>query len=238
VLLVLTGCAREDLLHDLTEPEANRILMALEEEGIRGEKASDETTESRWKVVVRKNAASAARRVLADHGLPRSRTPGFDEILAKGGMISTAAEERALLLHALAGELARTVQAIEGVIDARVHLTLPETNRWGAAASVPPSASVLVRCRPGAAQRLQTLEGGIRTLVSGAVGGLTPSAVSVLVAEAEQPASKAIPAEGQPPPRRRLATVSALSAAAAIGCLAVALLARRRGTGGGAHAAR
>jgi type III secretion protein J len=222
-LLLASGCAREEVLHGLDEGQANQVLVALAEGGVRGEKRRDEATEGAWRVDVASADAVRAQRLLADRELPRPRPPGFGEVFAKGSIVPTASEERALYLHALSGELARSIEAVDGVLEARVHLALPSEDPLRATPAPPPRASVLVRCRAGAAPRLEALTGGLRLLVAGAVAGLDPGQVAIVVADAPAAAPIAAPARELLLPGA-LAALSAVLAAAAAGA---ALLGRR-----------
>ncbi len=185
LFLLASACGgSEEILHGLDEPQANQVLVALEEAGLGGRKERADGAEAGWTVLVPSGAAGRAQRLLAERELPRPRPPGFGEVFGKGSMVPSAAEERALYLHALAGELSRSVEAIDGVVQARVHLALPEPNPLRAEAAPAPRAAVLVKSLPGARDRLAALSGGIQALVAGAVAGLEPGAVSVVVAEA------------------------------------------------------
>jgi type III secretion protein J len=219
LLALTTACARDELAHGLEESQANQVLVALDEGGIRGEKRADERGEGVWRVDVAGADAARAQRILAERELPRLRAAGFGEVFGKGSVVPSPTEERALYLHALSGELARSVEAIDGVVEARVHLALAEQDplRGG----IPPAsrAAVLVKARPGARGRVEPLAGGIAALVAGGVAGLDAGAVAVVVTEAA-------PIAGAPPvpvPRTRAALLLAAAAAAAA---AVALLAR------------
>jgi type III secretion protein J len=237
-LLSLTACARDELAHGLEEAQANQVLVALDEGGIRGEKRPDERGEGVWRVDVAGADAARAQRILAERELPRPRAPGFGEVFGKGSVVPTPTEERALYLHALSGELARSVEAIDGVIEARVHLALPEHDAFHSGATPAARAAVLVKARPGARARVEPLTAGIGALVAGAVAGLDAAEVSVIVTEAA-------PIAGSPPgssgrPRAGLLLAAAAAAAGALACLGRAVLARfdvvalvraRRGTG-------
>ena len=146
--------------------------------------------------------------------------------LAAGGQrgniyLATPTEERARLLHALSGELARSVEALDGVVEARVHLapTPDDPLRTGAAPAA--RAAVLVNVRAGQRQRIEPLLAGIQALVAGAVPGLDPAQVAVVLAEASTPAAPA------PPPARSTVATGAAAAAAGLGLLLLALALRR-----------
>lgn len=109
-LLLAAGCGREELLHDLDERQAAEVLVALEDAGIQARKARPGGAEAGFVVEVAPPDAGRALRALAARELPRPRPPGLGEVFSRGGLVPTAVEERALLLHALAGELARSVE--------------------------------------------------------------------------------------------------------------------------------
>lgn len=216
LLVALAGCAREELLHGLDEPQANEVVVALDEGGIRAEKEREDAVDGGWTVSVPPRDASAAHRVLSERALPRARPAGFGEVFGKGSMVPTPTEEHALYLHALGGELARSVEAIEGVVEARVHLGLARPDPLRSGTAPLPSGAVLVKCRPAACPAVRALEGGIRALVAGAADGLDPAAVSVVIAEAT-----AAPRAPAASPRPRSPLLVSLAAAAALGAAAL-----------------
>jgi flagellar M-ring protein FliF len=114
---------------------------------------------------------------LASSGLPRGGGVGF-EIFDSARFGATEFEQQVNLRRALEGELARSINTIEGVASVRVHLVLPE-RRLFAARSEGASASVVVKLRSG--QDFGRREvAGIVHLVSAAVPGLTKERVSVV----------------------------------------------------------
>jgi type III secretion protein J len=213
----LAGCSREEILHDLDEPQANEILVVLDEGGVAADKRHDDGADAGWTVSVAGADAARAQRVLADRQLPRARPPGFGDVFGKGSLVPTATEEHALYLHALAGELSRSVESIDGVVEARVHLGLPQPDPLRPGERPPPRGAVLVKCRPAACDAVRELEAGIRALVSGAADGLDPSAVSVVIAPSSETRSPPLPAA----PRRSPALLG-LAAAAGLGAVAFA----------------
>lgn len=185
--LALAACGREEILHGLDESQANQVLVALDEGGLRAGKQREEGSEGAWRVDVSRSDSARAQQILAERELPRQRPPGFGEVFGKGSVVPTPIEERALYLHALSGELARSLEAIDGVLAARVHLALPPADSLRLEPAPPPRAAVLVKARPGTRARLEPLAPGIQSLVAGAVAGLDPAAVSVVVAEGAAP---------------------------------------------------
>jgi type III secretion protein J len=212
------GCGEAALVHDLPEREANEVLVALDEGGLAAGKVRGEGTEAGWTVTVARGDEAHAQRLLAARELPRARPQGLGEVFAQGGMVPTPVEEHARWLHALSGELARSVEALDGVIEARVHLGLPLDDALRPGVRQAPRASVLVKCRPAACAALRGQEAGLRALVAGAADGLSPEAVAVVIAEGLE--SAAPPSQGGRTPWTRIVAALALLGAAALGGLA------------------
>lgn len=212
----LSGCGGEELLHGLDEPQANEVLVALDEGGLAATKRREEGSDGQWMVAVGAHDAARAHRVLAERELPRPRPPGFGEVFGKGSMVPTPTEEHALYLHALAGELSRSVESIDGVVEARVHLGLPQPDPLRPGDVPAPRGAVLVKCRPAACDAVRALEAGIRALVAGAADGLEPGAISVVIA----PGAAAPPSPAAP--RRRSPLLLALAGLAGLGATAIA----------------
>ncbi len=241
-LVAFAGCGREELLHGLDERQANRVVVALDRDGIAAEKRREEGSEGGWRVEVPASDAPRARGIVTEGELARPRPPGFAEVFGKTSVVPTASEERALYLHALSGELARTLQSIEGVVEARVHLALPPPDPLRPESAPPPRAAVLLKVRAGARGEVEPMAAGVRSLVAGAVPGLDAAAVSVLVAEGARSRPAAPPART---PRRTLLAGALLAALGGFALLSggrgsaplwrkLLELARRAATTGGA----
>jgi type III secretion protein J len=215
-LALLAGCAGEEILHGLAEPQANEVLVALDEAGVHATKRREDGADAAWTVSVPAGDAARAHRALAERSLPRARPAGFAEVFSKGSMVPTPTEEHALYLHALGGELSRSVEAIEGVVEARVHLGLPQPDPLRPGERPAPRAAVLVKCRAAACASVRALEAGIRSLVAGAADGLAPDSVSVVIAEAA-PA----PVPPVAPARRGSWLLVGLAAAAGLGAAVI-----------------
>lgn len=180
--LALVGCQAE-LSAGLDEAQADAVVVALDQAGIGAEREREEPARdpARYRVMVPRADLPAALGVLHDQGLPREREPGWEALFDGAGLVPSAHEEQARQAAALGGELARSIEAMDGVERARVHVALPDPTVRPLDAEAPPvRASVLVSHRPGTAVD----ESAIRTLVAGAVQGLAPEAVAVVTSEA------------------------------------------------------
>ena len=114
---------------------------------------------------------------LASQGVPSGGAVGF-EIFDKNSFGLTDFSQRLNFQRALQGELARTIGQLKEVQQARVHLALPSP-RVFSSQEKPPSASVVLRLRPGGALRPDQVR-GIVNLVSASVEGLSPDRVTVI----------------------------------------------------------
>ena len=123
--LFLAGCEKETTLHaGLEEQQANLVMAALLDAGIDCHKTPGE--EGTWNVSVAESRFAAAVNLLERAGLPRRPHQGIGEVFKKTGMISSPSEERIRFMDALAQDIAKTISGIDGVVDARVHVVLPE----------------------------------------------------------------------------------------------------------------
>src|SRR6185369_13009982 len=114
---------------------------------------------------------------LASAGLPKTGRIGF-ELFEKTNLGMTDFAEQVNYRRAREGELERSVRAIAEVEQARVHITFPKDSVFSEAQQ-PAKASVLIKIRPGASLP-ETAIPAITHLISSAVEGLAPEAVSVL----------------------------------------------------------
>lgn len=192
--LVLLAACQIEIQHELTEVQANEIIVLLERHRIPSTKDKEEGgREVTWKVSVPKAVAPSAMYILKTNELPRPKNPGL-ELFNKGSLVPTATEERAMFLQALSGELSRTLSSVSGVLDARVHVNLPQTDDLADKTARPePSASVLLKYRPspplepGRKAVPPITEEQVQYLVARAVQELKPQNVSVVLTQGMLP---------------------------------------------------
>jgi type III secretion protein J len=122
--------------------------------------------------------------VLRQNGLPRDQFETLGSVFKKEGFTSSSLAERARLVFGISQELSSTISEFDGVIEARVHLALPEADPLTGAAN-PPSASVFVKYREGFDIPAQTA--AIKSLVTNSVEGLDYDKVSIAMTEAKTP---------------------------------------------------
>jgi type III secretion protein J len=182
-----TGCTI-DLQHELNEQDANEIYVLLSKNGIAATKMKEEGgNELRFRIVVPKADAAQAAELLRAYSLPRPMEKGLSHF-AKGGMVPTATEERAMLLKALGGEVSNALNQIDGVLEARVIVMIPENNDLTQPENKPePSASVFIKYRPGLKNESPIKREDVQQFVSTAVPELKPAAVTVLLTPALAP---------------------------------------------------
>jgi type III secretion protein J len=162
----------------LEEGDANRIVAALDRVSIEGNKEADPSVEGKFRVTVMKDEAQAAILAMQSEGLPRARTMGVLDAVDRAALVPSAAEEHAELVAGMAGDLARTLEGVDGVLSARVHLNVPPNDPLSGSAPPKTTASVLLEHR-GATPPLT--EAAVARLVAGGVRGLAPGDVAVVM---------------------------------------------------------
>lgn len=175
--LLLAGCDKATTLHaGLEEQQANLVMAALLDAGITCSKEAGE--EGTWNVMVSEQKFAAAVNLLERKGLPRRAHMGIGEVFKKTGMISSPSEERIRFMDALAQDLAKTISMVDGVVDARVHVVLPENDPF-ARNALPSSAAVAIRSRWDA--DITDIVPSVKGLVKNAIEGLQYEKIMVTV---------------------------------------------------------
>jgi type III secretion protein J len=180
LVLSLVGCSQQELYGQLTERQANEMVAVLRNAGLDATKKRAEA--GQFALTVSGSQFSRAVEVLHSAGYPRSAHDTLGEVFKKDGFVTTQLEERARFMHALSQELAATLQNIDGVVLARVHLSVPERRSF-AEKPTPSAASVFIKHRPGL--DLSPHIGSIKALVVNAIEGLPYEAVTVVAFPAE-----------------------------------------------------
>jgi type III secretion protein J len=230
IALSATACTT-NILHGIDERSANEATSALERAGIGAEKVLDEGAgagAAGYTIRVARADGSRAVDLLRALGLPRDRRRGLAETYGQPSLIPTPSEERARYLDAIAGEVERTLESADGVVDARVHLVLEETDPLAPAGKprTPARAAVLLKVRAGKAP---LTESDVQKLVSGSVAGLESAAVAVVMAASPEAsdAPAALSAVGPlriSPGTRPLLLVALAITGAILAALAILLL--------------
>lgn len=175
--LALAGCEKmTTLFSGLDEAQANAVMAALLDDGVRCVKAPGE--EGTWNVDIDESKFARAANLCEELGLPRRRFQGVGDVFKKTGMVSSPSEERIRFMDAVAQDLSRTISMIDGVLDARVHVVLPENDPFSKN-TLPSSAAVAIRARWNA--DLQESVPQIKSLVKNAIEGLAFEKITVTI---------------------------------------------------------
>jgi type III secretion protein J len=173
VLLALAGC-KQAIYTELTEAEANDVLLTLIRGGVEAEKrASGEKTFAVW---APQGQIATAIELLRTDAQPSEHYADLGEVFARNGLISSPTEERIRFIYGLQQELAKTLSQIDGVLVARVHIVVPASDPLQAQAK-PASASVFIKHR--ADMNMQLIVPQVKDLVVRSVEGVTGESISV-----------------------------------------------------------
>ncbi|MFP4061629.1 MAG: type III secretion system inner membrane ring lipoprotein SctJ [Halochromatium sp.] len=175
-ILLLAACNdRVALYSDLSEQQANEVHAALRGEGI--EAAKRDAEDGAWAIDVPADASPDAMAVLEARGLPRREFAAMDQLFSGEGFVSSPQEDRARYVYGLAQGLEKTLAGLDGVVQARVHLALPEEDELSDDEESG-SASVVVVHEPGT--ELPQRETNIRAVVTDGVEAIRdPNQVTV-----------------------------------------------------------
>ena len=160
------------LFTNLSPEDASAALAELSKLDVDSKLANGGTT-----ILVPENLVHRLRVDLAAKGVPSSGTVGFEVFDGKQyGM--TEFLQNVNFKRALEGELTKTIESLQGIQSARVHLVLPKPSIFNKLATAP-TASVVLRVGRGA-ELAQSQIAGIQSLVAGSVENLDEENVSVI----------------------------------------------------------
>lgn len=170
-VLFLTAC-QEQIVHDLSERDANRVISHLSEARLHPRKVQQ--PDGRWAISVARDEMVPAlgyldtRRVLVTRDSPA--------VASKGTFIPSREEQWFRYERSMAHSIEESLSTLPGVLEARVHLNLPDEDPlFGDGAQGRGSGSVLLVVDA----RFSAGEGEVAAVVSGAAG-LKPELVRVL----------------------------------------------------------
>ena len=165
---VLAACSKSPLYTDLSERQANEVQATLLLARIDADKVPTVKGKG-WSVDVAHSEIPQAMAVLNAVGLPRETLHTLGDVFPKEGFVSSPLEERARYIFALSQEVEQTLMKLDGVVDARVHIALPEHSVLDDKPQSA-SASVVVIERPGA--ELELRETDIKAIITDGIEGL------------------------------------------------------------------
>lgn len=117
------------------------------------------------------------RIAIAALGIPKDSKVGF-EIFNKNEFGATDFEQRIKYLRALEGELSRTIESLNPILSASVHIAIAKETLF-VEKKTPTTASILVSLAPGT--KLTTKQVlGIKNLVSSSIADLSAQSVSIV----------------------------------------------------------
>ncbi len=160
------------LFSGLDLSDSSKIVQSLEAQTIPYKLVGDGST-----ILVPDNQVNRIRISVAEQGLARGGSLGY-EIFDRGDSLgATSFVQNINHLRALEGELARTIQSIENVTSARIHLVLPE-RRLFSNETRQTTASIFIKTSTGRLSRNQVM--AVQNLVSAAVPDLQPERISIV----------------------------------------------------------
>ena len=187
VAICCVGC-QEQIVHDLSEREANKVLSELHNAKVDANKVVQ--SDGRWAISVSKPDMFPALSHLESQRVLSAPSPrGSSQ--AKSGFIPSREEQLFRHERAMAQAIEESLATIPGVLEARVHLNLPaEDPLFGVSRTNTGSGSVLLLVDDQCTARdeeVARLVGGAAGLPAGAIGILrsraerTPLAKSLAV---------------------------------------------------------
>jgi flagellar M-ring protein FliF len=160
------------LFSNLASSDASAIIQELDAKGVPYELSNGGNT-----ILVPREQVYSTRISLSGEGLPASTDGGGYSLLDNQSLSTSQFQEQTSFKRAMEGELANTIEAIDGVETAVVHLAMPEKEVFSDEQD-PTTASVLVKTRAGSSMDPEQVQ-AVVNLVSSSIDGLQSDKVTV-----------------------------------------------------------
>ncbi|MGY1747457.1 flagellar basal-body MS-ring/collar protein FliF [Blastococcus sp. SYSU D00695] len=167
----ITTPSMAPLFSNLASSDASAIVDELNAAGTSYELADGGQT-----ILVAQDQVYDLRLAMSGKGLPAGSDTGY-ALLDEQGITTSEFQQQKTYQRAIEGELANTLEAMDGVQQAIVHVALPEDEVF-ATDEADPTASVLLDLAPGAELSGEQIQ-SITNLVSSSVEGMAPEQVTV-----------------------------------------------------------
>lgn len=175
LLLIITSSTKEPmavLFSELEPQDSGKIVEALNSQQIEYELQNGGS-----KILVPKSEVDKVRIDLANQGLPEVSNVGY-ELFDETNLGMSEFVQKLNFRRALEGEIQRTIEAMDEVRKARVHIVIPEKALFKKDQK-DPTASVTLNLRSGRSLSSLNVE-GIQNLVANSVEGMSPDDVKVM----------------------------------------------------------
>jgi type III secretory pathway lipoprotein EscJ len=120
LIIFFSGCDERDIMHGLSEREANSLISRLGDSGIEAEKLVQ--GKDTWSVQVKESVASRAIKIISRSHSVGEKSGGEDQ----GGLFLSKEDRRFQLARSLARDIEQTLVVLSGVHEAKVHLKFPD----------------------------------------------------------------------------------------------------------------
>src|SRR3712207_5462832 len=167
----ITAPTQAPLFSNLASTDASAIVEELNAQGVTYELADGGTT-----IMVAKDRVYDLRLAMSGKGLPAGQDTGY-ALLDQAGITTSEFQQQVTYQRALEGELSKTLESLDGVRQAVVHVALPEDEVF-VTEEAKPTASVLLDLAPGTELSGEQIA-AVTNLVSSSVQDMDPQQVTV-----------------------------------------------------------
>jgi flagellar M-ring protein FliF len=165
------------LFSGLSGTDASAIVAQLKTDGV-----SYQLADGGSSILVPDADVDKERLAAAAAGLPSQKTAGYS-LLDSMGVTSSEFQQTVTYKRALEGELANTIEGLDGVQTASVKLAIPQQSVFVSQQQTP-TASVFLDLKPGVQLKQEQIK-AVTHLVSASVDGMTADNVSVVDANGD-----------------------------------------------------
>ncbi|KVD71651.1 EscJ/YscJ/HrcJ family type III secretion inner membrane ring protein [Burkholderia ubonensis] len=141
LILLLAACQQQDLLKGLDQQQANEVIAVLQRHNIEAEK--NDRGKTGYSISVAPPNFAAAVDLLKTYDLPSRPRMEVAQMFPADSLVSSPRAEKARLYSAIEQRLEQSLQIMDGVLSARVHISYDLDSGEGGRAAKPVHLSAL-----------------------------------------------------------------------------------------------
>ncbi|AUH51348.1 EscJ/YscJ/HrcJ family type III secretion inner membrane ring protein [Chromobacterium sp. ATCC 53434] len=141
LVLLLAGCQQQDLLKGLDQQQANEVIAVLQRHNI--EAAKTDRGKTGFSIAVAQPDFAAAVDWLKTYNLPSRPRVEVAQMFPADSLVSSPRAEKARLYSAIEQRLEQSLQTMDGILSARVHVSYDLDGGEGGRAAAPMHISAL-----------------------------------------------------------------------------------------------
>ncbi|OWY74557.1 type III secretion system inner membrane ring lipoprotein SctJ [Pantoea sp. AMG 501] len=176
-MVTLSACHEFILLNNLTQKQANQVLVILQQHNIAAQKSGTEKTG--YSITAGQGESTAALSIINQYQLPWADDVQISQAFPEGALVASPNAEKARVISMQEQRLEQTLRVIVQVVNARVHISYPSFNNENPKRNSDTHVSVLISYKGGVDDVIFIPQ--VKSLIKNSIENLNYENISVVL---------------------------------------------------------